>query len=169
MSPPSALVQSSSHPAHLLSSLAVVGAAALVPAVLMHHASAHLTSGNRFRAVWLAAFLFNCITVSVPGRFDGQMEDGKISVVWRSLFSPSGWAFAIWGVIYTSELFASVYIAARGGAGLRKASLFWLAGTLFQSLWCLVFRPYFKGAMWYPNIFSVSSMIRSFLCAGCHH
>ena len=99
------------------------------------------------------------------------MEDGKIAVVWKSAFAPSGWAFAIWGIIYLGELLTTLYIAfapsgwngdhtaitkvmKKPGAffgaylattevvdpgapcgfleGVKRASIFWAAGNLFQ-------------------------------------
>jgi len=82
-----------------------------IPLILQKF-SENINNGNSiYRFVWAIAFIVNCICVSIPGRFDGQMVDGKISVVWRSAFAPSGWAFAIWGIIYIAELLATSYIS----------------------------------------------------------
>ena len=80
------------------------------------------------------------------------MAEGGIKVAWRSLFAPSSWAFAIWGAIYTGELLTTLYVGLKGREELRSASLFWLAGNVFQCLWCAVFRPRFKSALWLPAL-----------------
>lgn len=61
--------------------------------------------------VFVAFFIVNLISVSWPGRLDGEAYDdktGKLSPLTpktgTSLFTPSGWAFSIWGLIYTLEL-----------------------------------------------------------------
>ena len=75
---------------------AVLAVSALLP-FLLNKYGAKLTMGDvLYRWTWVVAFAINVICVSIPGRFDGQMVDGKIAVVWKSAFAPSGWAFAIW-------------------------------------------------------------------------
>lgn len=154
-----------------LNSLPVVAAgasllaAALIPVLLAKHAAA-LSSGERYRSLWAVAFALNCIAVSVPGRFDGQMADGKIAVVWRSLFAPSGWAFSIWGLIYLSELASAAYVAFRGEEALREVAGLWLAGNLYQCLWCVVFRPGFKGLLWLPALMLTGGAVS---LAAAHH
>ena len=138
-------------PVPTLTTAAALLSAALLPVVLARYASS-LSYGERYRLVWGAALALNCAAVSFPGRFDAQMADGKISVVWRTLFAPSGWAFSIWGFIYISELLSAAYVAYRGEEGLRIAVVLWLAGNLYQSLWCVVFRPAFKKALWLPAL-----------------
>ena len=138
-------------PVPALTAAAAMLSAALVPVLLAKYAP-RMIAGERYRLVWGVALALNCIAVSVPGRFDAQMADGKISAVWRSLFAPSGWAFSIWGLIYISELLSAAYVAYRGEEGLRSATVLWLAGNLYQSLWCVVFRPAFKRALWLPAL-----------------
>ncbi|KAJ1411401.1 hypothetical protein B484DRAFT_183357 [Ochromonadaceae sp. CCMP2298] len=108
-----------------------------------------------YKAAWVGAFIVNLITVSIPGRFDGRAEttvDGKVTIPWKSLFEPSGWAFAIWGVIYASELLVTAYVGVIGqpSAVLTRAAPFWLMGNLFQSLWCFAFRKEFASILWLP-------------------
>eukprot|EP01040_Poterioochromonas_malhamensis_P009336 gene9336-10138_t len=114
-----------------------------------------------YRAVWAVAFLVNCITVSIPGRFDTQLKDGKVEIPWRTLFEPSEWAFAIWGAIYLGELALTSYAAVIGqpSTALKDSSIYWLAGNLFQSLWCLSFRPAFKKILFFPAFFLASGSI----------
>jgi hypothetical protein len=61
----------------------------------------------------------------------------------RSLVTPSGWAFAIWGPIYIGE----AYLCCIGqfyhmsSTEVRQFSAPFIAANLLQSLWCASFRP----------------------------
>jgi hypothetical protein len=120
----------------------------------------------------VAAFALNCFAVSVPGRIDGQedqsMRAGNLNPNkpeleallpreyaetyspsrGRTLVSPSGWAFAIWGPIYLGEtvLLAAQFFSQSGLlAVLPEMTAPFVAANVFQSLWCASFRPSFKG------------------------
>lgn len=110
---------------------------------------------DAFRWVWLGGFLTNIISVSIPGRFDQMQQQGKPWQPWKTYFEPAGWAFAIWGVIYLSEALLTAYGTISGAptAVFRDAAPFWLAGNLFQSLWCYTFRPEFRSGLWLPASF----------------
>lgn len=103
---------------------------------------------------WAAAFLVNVVAVSIPGRFDNSNvspEGGP----WKSLFAPAPWAFAIWGVIYLGEaLLTACVLLANDNPILRdtiaKAVPWWIAGNLYQSIWCFSFRPKFTNHLWIP-------------------
>lgn len=71
---------------------------------------------------------------------------------WKTVFQPAGWAFAIWGVIYLGETIDTMYVAAVGRpADAIKAALpYWVAGNLFQSLWCFAFRERFRNRLYLP-------------------
>lgn len=106
-----------------------------------------------YRVVWAIAFLSNMATVSIPGRFDSQQEKGgDVFKLLRTLFEPAPWAFTIWGVIYLGELLLTGYVGAWGQPinALKNAMPAWVAGNLFQSLWCLAFRPALGGVLWLP-------------------
>ena len=188
----------------LISLSAILLTSVAIPILLKKFNSKALT-GNLYRYVWAIAFIFNCYCVSIPGRFDGQdgkMKDGKISAVWKSAFAPSGWAFAIWGVIYLVELLATSYISLSPASWtfgatsqkyitqkttslfgfaqdeiskeigpstiivdtFRKASLAWLAGNLYQCLWCYAFRPKFQSYLWLPAALLSLGAISFFSC-----
>jgi hypothetical protein len=121
----------------------------------------------------VTAFLISVGAVSVPGRIDGQqdaeMRQGSLNpnkpaatgqseltplspmidiyspARGRSLVSPSGWAFAIWGPIYVGEacFVAGQLLPAASGlaAVLPQVTVPFVAAHLFQSLWCASFRP----------------------------
>ena len=124
-----------------------------------------------YRVVFVLTFLVNLVTVQIPGRIDSTVvkttKNGKkvITYPWDSLFAPAGWAFIIWGVIYMGELLVTAQVAAFGKpvAALKKATVFWAAGNLFQSLWCFVFRPQFKEALWFPMLCLASASASLFV------
>jgi hypothetical protein len=131
-------------------------------------------------ACWSA----NMIAVAAPGRYDGQAaaaQQAKDAVTPRTanLFSPAGWAFAIWGPIFLGEFLMMLLLTAgpvfftgstatpdQGGDpfGLfnaktlanygRAAAPGWCAGTAAQVLWCGAFRPSVCGPalLWLPSL-----------------
>jgi hypothetical protein len=122
-----------------------------------------LTKGKEFfygkssmtvAVAWAAAFLVNCVAVSLPGRFDNSNvspEGGP----WKSLFAPAPWAFAIWGAIYLGEALLSACVLYGNDNPiirdtLAKAVPWWIAGNLYQSIWCFSFRPKFSNHLWMP-------------------
>jgi len=122
-----------------------------VPIVLSISSSFIRKSAWLYKLLFSGAFLINWITVSIPGRFDGNIDKdtGKVTIPYSTLFEPEAWAFAIWGVIYISEIILTLYSTAIGKPAdlLKDVTIFWIAGNLFQSIWCLVFRPEFKSYM----------------------
>lgn len=65
----------------------------------------------------------------------------------RTLVSPSGWAFAIWGPIYLGEAaFVAAQFAPSTGIAevLPQIAVPFVAANIFQSLWCAAFRPSYK-------------------------
>lgn len=94
------------------------------------------------RVLWVFSFLLNLVTVSQPGRFDGNAaaastaKSGKQpaarkkdvpqyqgGIPWTPVFAPAGWAFAIWGVIYLGESLLTTYVAAFDLPGVPPALL----------------------------------------------
>jgi hypothetical protein len=111
--------------------------------------------------LWVAAFAANLGAVSVPGRLDRMYTEKVHLKPWQSMFEPSNWAFAIWGLIYLSEAVATVSVLwalSSGGeaSGLRTvvgAMLpAWVAGNCAQALWCFVFRPEFSSKLYIPTL-----------------
>lgn len=174
----------------------VLAASAAIPLILKQIGSKIAAGDLNYRIAWLGAFILNIICVSIPGRFDGQMVDGKISVVWRSAFAPSGWAFAIWGIIYFFETLTALYITAAPSSwdfghtvsevvkksawgstiavppqisgfneGIKKATPYWIAGNLYQCLWCYSFRPSFRNSLYVPGSLLA---VGAYCLFGCH-
>mmetsp|Transcript_1117 Transcript_1117/g.1819 ORF Transcript_1117/g.1819 Transcript_1117/m.1819 type:complete len:328 (+) Transcript_1117:145-1128(+) len=131
-------------------------AIAVIPSLAIWLNKATRSNALLYRVAWVGAFIINLITVSIPGRFDGQTtsDNTRADIPWKSLFEPSGWAFAIWGVIYLSELLVTLYVGGIGEpvAALTKAVPYWLMGNLFQSAWCFAFCPEFRSVLWLPMI-----------------
>lgn len=119
----------------------------------------------------VTAFAANCLAVSIPGRIDGtqdqEMRPGPLRTEkaayessspeytniyspsrGRTLVAPSGWAFAIWGPIYLGEaVFVIAQFFPQSGLAvyLPTISAPFIAANLFQSLWCVAFRPHYQG------------------------
>ena len=73
----------------------------------------------------------------------------------RSLVSPSGWAFAIWGPIYLGEAaFVGGQFFSDALAGvLPQVAPAFIAANIMQSLWCASFRPsYSEGWKKYVSV-----------------
>ena len=125
-----------------------------------------------YRILWVVAFGLNLYTVSLPGRFDSEAarssktSSSSSAFPWQTVFAPAGWAFAIWGVIYLGEMLITLYVGLVGKPfdAIRKSSIYWGAGNLFQSIWCLAFRPKFKQSLWLPMSLLASGAVSLFFC-----
>jgi hypothetical protein len=154
---------------------AVSGAAVLIGLPIAQGA---LSSSIALSAIGLnglnaLGFGINCATVSVDGRLDGAQDasmrqgnlypdankttkgKGSLNLYLRardrSLVTPSGWAFTIWGPIYLGETIfcLSQSINTTGlTAILPHVTAPFVAANLFQSLWCASFRPESFNGTW---------------------
>ena len=64
---------------------------------------------------------------------------------YRSLFTPAGYAFAIWGVIFTSEFVfvtRSSFFNTSDEAFAANATGFFALANVLQSVWCFTFRDW---------------------------
>lgn len=105
--------------------------------------------------VFALAYVMNLIFVSLPGRFDNSKvspEGGP----WKSLFAPASWAFLIWPIIYLLETILTLAVVIPWKKStiisdiISKITPFWVAGNLFQCMWCLSFRSKFRSCLWFP-------------------
>ena len=114
------------------------------------------------KVVHLAVYGFSLMSVSRPGRYDGQdpkdttgegadsmakMSTGKRG---RSLVTPSGWAFIIWAPIFLGEgIMVASLLALQESSPLapliQQITGPYVVAQLFQSLWAASFRPKYKG------------------------
>lgn len=122
-----------------------------IPALLIYSRKTMSNTPGLYRLLWVTAFLFNIAAVRIPGRFD-SLQKWEGGITWESFFEPSTWAFSIWALIFSTEFVASVFVGFVGEPknALVKATPFWVAGNLFQALWCAAFRPPFKEMLWLP-------------------
>lgn len=135
-------------------SFLILGIAALSVALISYSNSVR-ESPWLFRILWVLSYTINFITVSIPGRLDRVLVSGQHIKPWTSLFEAATWAFAIWGVIYASEVVLSGYVSIIGIPMrlFQRLVPYWLAGNWCQGLWCFAFRPEFKNALWIPTLF----------------
>ena len=83
----------------------------------------------------LAVVIINALANSIPL---GGQTTGQISAQYPSLFTPAGYAFGIWGLIYLSLLVYVVYQALpaqRASSSLARISKPWLYSCGFNILW----------------------------------
>lgn len=108
-----------------------------------------------FRILWALAYAINIIAVSIPGRLDRVLVGEQHIKPWQSLFEAATWAFALWGIVYGSEILLSGYVTIIGIPMklFQKLVPYWLASNWFQGLWCFAFRPEFKAHLWVPSVF----------------
>ncbi len=92
-------------------------------------------------------------SVAVPGRFDDE-ADVLFSSPWPTLFSPAGYAFAIWALIYLGELLGvlALVVASESDAEYAQSARAWLCANLAQALWCVTFRPWSLCQLWLPSL-----------------
>jgi|TARA_B100000073_G_scaffold179629_2_gene148619 hypothetical protein len=128
-----------------------------------------------WKVVNVASYAMNVVSVSIPGRIDDQMakemkenknnnsnkkdddrDDDKNdeqdrtknirrNSKYRSLFTPAGYAFAIWGFIFTSEFVfvtRSSFFNTSDDTFAANATGFFALANVLQSAWCFTFRDW---------------------------
>jgi len=88
------------------------------------------------------------IVQAANGKMLGGRSNQEVSKMFSTLVTPSGWAFAIWGAIYSWEMISciQIYSSARLDDD-AKAGLPWFAlANVFQLCWALVFSREYMGA-----------------------
>ena len=121
---------------------------------------------NAWRRPYALALAINVFAVAIDGRFDAEdlldSEGHMTKLPWPTLFSPAGFAFAIWGLIYVGELVGLAVVLSAGGAdaiggaaverAVRTSNTAWLAANCAQALWCVAFRPWALELLWLPTL-----------------
>ena len=124
-----------------------------------------MLDGARWKILGAAAMALNLWAVGIPGRLDGEAaeqlqkekKDGgaaptPAALTGRSMFTPSGYAFAIWGPIFAGETLFHFGLQFLPGmaedtkGALAKASPWWALACASQAIWCGTFRPRFRRA-----------------------
>lgn len=83
--------------------------------------------------------VMNYLSTALPF---GGMSNADISAAYPTLITPSGYAFAIWGVIY-SALIVFAYFQLMKGSNVRFFKLIWpyfMINALANGLWLLAFQ-----------------------------
>lgn len=154
---------------------------------------ATLSSNSVLHSLNAMAFVVNVIAVSIPGRIDQQQQQQMLKQSGsqtdattndtkpnssemekyyspsrgRSLVTPSGWAFAIWGPIYVGELVwvtVGQFVLSRDNnpTEVSKMTVPFVTANLLQSLWCAAFRPsYNHGLALYVSPFLLAGTAAS--------
>ena len=131
----------------------------------LYWASYH-SSPSCGRRTYALALAVNVFAVAIDGRFDAEdlldSEGHMTKLPWPTLFSPAGFAFAIWGLIYVGELVGLAVVLSAVGAdtiggaaverAVRASNTAWLAANCAQALWCVAFRPWALELLWLPAL-----------------
>lgn len=78
----------------------------------------------------------------------GGLGTGEVSALYESLFTPAGFTFAIWGVIYTGLLIYAIYQALPGQSGsimLRDVGRLFIVNSLLNCVWLVAWHMQFLG------------------------
>lgn len=97
----------------------------------------------------LIAFIVNTLITyssTVSTGPDGACILGKdntyLSLKYQSLFTPNGWAFSIWGLIFIGEGIFAIYQlmpSVRSSKTVELMAYPWIGSCFFQILWCIIF------------------------------
>lgn len=94
-----------------------------------------------------AFFLQACVVFGCNAGLFGGRSNKEVSGRHKTLVTPAGWAFSIWGVIYLGELAAVGFIWLTPAAHVfADFSAPWLVGNALQALWALAFAQELLGA-----------------------
>jgi hypothetical protein len=59
---------------------------------------------NRLNHLNAAAYVANCVVTYAVGASSSNRSNAEISAKYQTIVTPAGWAFAIWGLIFTLQL-----------------------------------------------------------------
>ena len=159
-----------------------LGTYGLLPSA--NHAS--IISWTAVKVVHLAVYAFSLMSVSRPGRYDGQdpkeqskgkdaasngMEKMSTGKRGRSLVAPAGWAFIIWAPIFMGEgIMVASLLALQESSPvatlMKQITGPYVVAQLFQSLWAASFRPKYKGLWRFVSAMNLSGV--AYALSFCH-
>ena len=134
------------------------------------------TSWTVIKGANLAAYGLSAISVSRPGRYDGQdARDKKASEGMEKLSSgkrglslvpPAGWAFVIWAPIFLGELvmvgsLLNLSESSPVAPIVRQMTGPYVAAQVFQTLWTASFRPKYQGRFKFVSAINLSGIAYS--------
>lgn len=92
------------------------------------------------------------------------MSTGKISDLYPSLFTPAGFTFSIWGVIYLLQIgFVIVQFKVKGERYFKEFSLWFWLSCFTNASWILAWQYLFTGASVAVMLVLLFSLTRIFL------
>jgi hypothetical protein len=80
-----------------------------------------------------------------------NITTGEISDMWVNYFTPAGYVFAIWGVIYTGLIAFTIYHSLpsqKENARLRSIGWLFVASNLFNSAWIVAWQYLYVNISW---------------------
>ena len=86
-----------------------------------------------------AVIILNALANTLP--FFG-VTSGEVSDAFPNLFTPPGYVFSIWGVIYTTAIVFAIYQVRpieQGSSYLKEVGFFYLIGGIINVSWLLLF------------------------------
>jgi len=113
-------------------------------------------SPEGWRIVLAGSFALFFAFTSLPGRLDTKL--GRPKKEDMRFFTPSGWAFAIWGPIFllemvmaaTAALAPASLVGPAGNAWLVQMAPNYAAAALHQVVWTMCFREWAMKKLWIP-------------------
>jgi len=113
----------------------------------------------------LVGYILNCAIVQTIGSFGlfGLPDNAELSEKYQTIVTPAGWAFAIWGLIYTLQaivVVAQMLPRFRAHPLIQEGVSFWyLAACLAQVGWTFAFA---LEVMWLSLVLMVAILVALF-------
>jgi hypothetical protein len=98
---------------------------------------------NKLNVANVLAYVVNTFVtfISMTGIFG--LTNGEVSAKYQTIITPAGWAFSIWGIIFTGEL---AFVVAQCFSSVKDSDLVqkgvswgWVSASLFQCAWTFAF------------------------------
>lgn len=90
-----------------------------------------------------AAFLLNLFANYITDKSFFGLSNREVSAKYPTIITPAGYAFAIWGVIFSSEfaMLTFIFFSSMFGTHSRFNDVTWpfTCMLIFQSIWCVTF------------------------------
>ncbi len=98
----------------------------------------------------IAAIVFNSLVNIIPVN---NITTGEVSDAFPNLFTPPGYVFAIWGVIYALAIVFMIYQVRsnqREESYLQQIGILYLVGSIINIVWLVVFHYSYGNEVLFP-------------------
>ncbi len=98
----------------------------------------------------IAAIVFNALVNIIPVN---NITTGEVSDAFPNLFTPPGYVFAIWGIIYTLAIIFMIYqvrLNQREESYLQQIGILYLVGAIINIVWLVVFHYSYGNEVLFP-------------------